>query len=243
MDTAEYRFCITVQPEGQQYPNYYSNYDLGRFRSVWEINYALLFLSILAFVNFKKLGSRLLGFVIFGFAVMALAVFLTIGLPALEELSNSYLKQTLSEYYHRGIFNLLIRYISFAFVALLLFTTYQYIRQKFLKNDWKTIYDFLFHISIIWIIGSELMHWMELAGSTQSDKLALSIFWGVYALFLIVLGIWKRKKHLRMGAIALFAVTLIKLFFYDLSELNTIAKTTVFVSLGILLLVYFLFVQ
>jgi uncharacterized membrane protein len=61
--------------------------------------------------------------------------------------------------------------------------------------------------------------------------------WGCYALLLIALGIWKKKKHLRVAAIALFAMTLVKLFIYDISHLDTIAKTIVFVSLGILLLI------
>jgi uncharacterized membrane protein len=52
-----------------------------------------------------------------------------------------------------------------------------------------------------------------------------------------VYGIWKNKQYLRIGAIALFGVTLLKLFFYDISHLNTIAKTVVFVSLGIILLI------
>jgi uncharacterized membrane protein len=78
---------------------------------------------------------------------------------------------------------------------------------------------------------------MDIAESTQSYKLGLSILWGVYSLLLISIGIWKKKKHLRIGAIALFAVTLIKLFIYDISNMETISKTIVFVSLGILLLI------
>ncbi|MDF1518357.1 MAG: DUF2339 domain-containing protein, partial [Lutibacter sp.] len=130
-----------------------------------------------------------------------------------------------------------IRYISFAFVALALFATYAYIRQEFMKVDYKMAFDLLLHLSVLWIASSELINLMELAGSTQSNKLGLSILWGVYALLLISLGIWKTKKHLRIGAIALFSVTLIKLFFYDISHLNTISKTIVFLSLGILLLI------
>ncbi|GAL76189.1 hypothetical protein JCM19275_595 [Nonlabens ulvanivorans] len=42
---------------------------------------------------------------------------------------------------------------------------------------------------------------------------------------------------MRIGGMALFAITLIKLFFYDIAHLNTISKTIVFVSLGILLLI------
>ena len=78
---------------------------------------------------------------------------------------------------------------------------------------------------------------MDIQKYSASNKLALSILWGIYALLLIMLGIWKKKKHLRIGAIALFAVTLIKLFFYDISSMATISKTIVFVSLGVLLLI------
>ena len=39
------------------------------------------------------------------------------------------------------------------------------------------------------------------------------------------------------AAIALFALTLVKLFFYDIAGLDTISKTVIFVSLGILLLI------
>lgn len=61
--------------------------------------------------------------------------------------------------------------------------------------------------------------------------------WGIYSLGLISFGIWKKQKHLRIFAIVLFGITLVKLFLYDISHLDTIAKTIVFVSLGILLLI------
>jgi uncharacterized membrane protein len=98
-------------------------------------------------------------------------------------------------------------------------------------------FDFLFFVSVLTVSSSELIKWMNVAESAESYKLGLSILWGVYSLVLISLGIWKKKKYLRIGAIALFAVTLIKLFFYDLSSLDTISKTIVFVSLGVLLLI------
>ena len=69
-----------------------------------------------------------------------------------------------------------------------------------------------------------------------SYKLSLSILWGLYALILVFVGITNAQKHLRYAAITLFTFTLLKLFFYDISGLNTIGKTIVFVSLGILLL-------
>jgi len=95
----------------------------------------------------------------------------------------------------------------------------------------------LLYTSILWILSSELINWMDIARSEESYKLGISIFWGLYSLILISLGIWKKKKHLRIGAISLLAIMLLKLFSYDISHLNTIAKTIVFVSLGILLLI------
>src|SRR5690606_31875011 len=159
------------------------------------------------------------------------------GLYVLSELRESYLEQTLSQFYERDAVHIGIRYVSFAFVALALFACYKYIREDFIKRDFTIGFDFLLYISVLWIASSELITWMDIAESTQSYKLGLSILWGIYALLLIALGIWKKKKHLRIGAMSLFGVTLLKLFFYDISHLDTIAKTVVFVSLGILLLI------
>lgn len=228
---------LTINTDGQQYSNNYRNYDLSKFKTIWIINYSLLFVSILSFLNFKKLRNQQLGLINLGLITLTVAVFLFQGLYVLSELRESYLEQTLSQYYQRGIFNIGIRYVSFAFVALTLVSCFKYVRQDFMQRDFKMAFDFMLYTSILWIASSELINWMDIAEPTQSYKLGLSILWGIYSLFLIAVGIWKKKKHLRIGAIALFGVTLIKLFFYDISHLNTIAKTIVFVSLGVLLLI------
>jgi uncharacterized membrane protein len=54
---------------------------------------------------------------------------------------------------------------------------------------------------------------------------------------LIGLGISGRKRYLRIAAIALFGATLIKLFFYDISKLDTVMKTLLFLALGVLMLI------
>jgi len=87
------------------------------------------------------------------------------------------------------------------------------------------------------MISSELLQWLDIAGVTNSYKLGLTVLWGVYSLFLIIIGIWKKKYYLRISGISFFGVILIKLFFYDISHLNNISKTIVFVSLGVLLLI------
>ncbi|MCR9013499.1 DUF2339 domain-containing protein [Aquiflexum gelatinilyticum] len=229
--------AIEINSEGQAYPDTYWNYDLISFKTIWTINYSLLFVSILSFVNLKKLKNKNLGLLNLVLIVFALASFLFQGLYVLSELRESYLEQTLSQYYHIGTINLWIRYLSFLFVALGLFSCYLYIKQVFQHPNFRISFELLLHITILWIASSELLNWVDILKSEQSYKLGLSILWGSYSLFLIAFGIWKKNKPIRIGAIALFGITLIKLFFYDISHLNTIAKTIVFVSLGVLLLV------
>jgi uncharacterized membrane protein len=67
-------------------------------------------------------------------------------------------------------------------------------------------------------------------------KLSLSILWGCYALLLIVYGLSRDIRHIRLAGIFLFAVTLLKLFAYDMGDMSTILKTIVMVILGALLL-------
>lgn len=229
--------ALTIKPEDEQYSNYYRNYDLSKFKTIWIINYSLLFVSLLAFLNFRKLKNQQLGLINLGLMALTLGVFLVQGLYILSELRESYLEQTLSQFYERGVFNIGTRYISYAFVALTLVACYKYLQQEFMQKNFKIVFDFLLHTTVLWITSSKLINWMNIAESTQSYKLGLSILWGIYSLFLIGLGIWKSKQYLRIGAIAFFGVTLIKLFFYDISHLDTIAKTIVFVSLGVLLLI------
>jgi uncharacterized membrane protein len=228
---------LSVTPEDYDYAVEHSNYDIPKFRTIWLINFSLLFLALLSFINIKKIKDRTLGMVTMVLNLIAVNAFLILGLYTLSELRESYLDQNLSEYYSRGIFNIAIRYISLAFFAGLLILCYQYTREKFMKMNLKMVFDLILHVSVLWILSSELISWMDIADSGQSYKLGLSILWGVYALLLISIGIWKRKAYLRIGAITLFAITLLKLFFYDVAHLNTIAKTIVFVSLGVLLLI------
>ncbi|QCX00704.1 DUF2339 domain-containing protein [Aggregatimonas sangjinii] len=212
------------------------NYELKDFGAIWLLNYTLFFIAALALANIKFLKNRILGIATLLVGVLATLLFLAEGLYLLSEIRQSLLNEDLSSY-GSSSFNIGIRYVALAFFALLLFALFRLGRATFMRTNLRIPFEFVLHLSILWILSSELLQWMDLAGSTQSYKLGLSILWGVYALFLIALGIYKNKKYLRMGAIALFAITLVKLFFYDIASMNTITKTVVFVSLGILLLI------
>jgi uncharacterized membrane protein len=211
--------------------------DITYYKQVWLINYSLFFFTVLSFVNIKKLKIVPLAYINLLLNTLAIACFLTISLYGLSELRDNYLQQIEAEYYKRGVFGIVIRYISLLFVAAAMIANAIYVKQEYMHARLKKVFDMLLYTALVWICSSELIQWLTIAGSEHAYKLGLSILWGSFSLMMIAIGIWKHKKHLRIGAIALFAVTLLKLFFYDISSYNTIAKTILFVLLGVLLLV------
>jgi len=211
--------------------------DLVRFKNIWMINYSLLFFAILNLVNIHRFQNSRIGGFGFIAGLLTIFIFLTSGLYELSELRESYLYQDLARYYARDFFHIMTRYFSIIFVFLVLYSCYEIIVQEIMKEKVKKFFDIFFHITIVWILSSELINWLDILGSTNSDKLGLSLLWGLYSIFLIGRGIQMQRKHLRVGAISLFGITLIKLFFYDISNMETLPKTAVFIGLGILMLV------
>lgn len=218
-------------------PDNFLNYDLIRFKTIWLINYFLVYVSILSFANFIQIKNQRFGYFCISLTLLAILIFLFQGLYILSKLRESYIAQIITEYYQSDLMNMGIRYISFGFLAVALITCYKNIQQEYIQADFRKYFEYIFHITNLWICSSELIHWMDISGSTQSYKLGLSILWGIYAVFLIVYGIWKKKKSLRIAAIALFGITLAKLFLYDISHLDTLARTIVFISLGLMMLI------
>ena len=106
-----------------------------------------------------------------------------------------------------------------------------------MKADMKLYMHLFLALSTLWVLSSELFHWLDFAGYKSADKLGLSILWGVFSLILIIIGIWNKLKYLRVAAIILFGITLLKLSIYDIRGMDSLSKTIVFISLGILLLI------
>jgi uncharacterized membrane protein len=208
----------------------YNLEDLGLFRGVWLINYSLFFIAVLSFVNWFKIKNKGLTSLCLGLNIAVLLLFLTLGLILLNDLHYSYLYPQ-NAYFHSA-FNVGIRYVSLLFVAFLLGSGIIYMRDLALSEEIRITYEIIVHGSILWISSNEIL----LLNTTLAKKLGLSLLWGCYALALIILGIWKRKPHLRISGMFLFGATLLKLFFYDIEHLATIPKTIIFVALGMLLL-------
>jgi len=213
------------------------DYSIISYKTIWLINYSLFFTSLLGYVNLKWIKDNSFGKIALMLTGFAVIIFLTVGLLSLSDLRDSYLRPIEASHYTSTVFNLIIRYVSYGFVALAFLTQSYFLKGNTVDSRLKKPFPLLLHTTILWILSSELINWMDIAGSSESYKLGITILWGVYSLSMIALGIWKKNKDLRISAIALFGVTLAKLFLYDIADLTTIAKTIVLVSLGILLLI------
>ena len=216
--------------------------SLSLFSIVWQLMYTAFFLSIMSYLNIKKIKNWALGYINLGLNSFVVFLFITVGLFVLELLRSNYYSQIDAEYFSRGTYHLTIRYFTFLFLALLIFASYKYIKQRFISEIIPsqylvTAFETCLCFVLLVIFSSELIFWTYLFVIEESDKFGLSILWGVYALVLIAIGILQNKIHLRVFAISLFAITLIKLFIYDIANLDTISKTIVFVLIGVLLLI------
>jgi uncharacterized membrane protein len=67
-------------------------------------------------------------------------------------------------------------------------------------------------------------------------QLSLSGVWLLFSIAVMAFGIWRRTRVLRLMAMVLFGVTILKIFIYDLSFLDTLYRIFSFVALGVILL-------
>lgn len=79
----------------------------------------------------------------------------------------------------------------------------------------------------------------EILGRTK-DKIirtALPVTWGVLAFGFLIVGIKRELKSLRIIALTLLGITILKLFAYDIRNVSETGKISAFILLGILILI------
>ncbi len=210
--------------------------DLIKYRIIWNTIYTLGFISVLAMINSYKYRNRGFGILIFFLAAGAMIYFLSEGFYEMDLLKRSYMDQSMAEYYYRGAFHIVIRYIGIGMAGILLATQYLQHKRLLQDNIFRILGDLLIYASALWILSSELLYIMDLTG-ISAQRYGLSILWGVYCLFMITVGMLKSATNIRIMAMILLGITLIKVFLYDIKELATLPKTLVMITLGVLMLI------
>ena len=213
------------------------NYDINVFKNIYLIAYSLVFFGGLALLNFHKFKNKVLGISAIVIGLLTLLSAQTFGLEELGELRYAYINGGSNEYFDVNFNYILVRYLLWGSVAFALWAIFKNAKSIIENTKFHIFLEMVIHISILNFLSNELVTWMDIAGYQDIFKLGLSILWSVYSLLLVSLGIYKKKKYLRISALVLFGVTLAKLFLYDISNLSTISKTVVLIVLGLLLLI------
>jgi uncharacterized membrane protein len=71
----------------------------------------------------------------------------------------------------------------------------------------------------------------------QIIKIGYPILWGVFSFIFLIIGIKKQWKNLRIIALSLLGITIVKLFVYDIKNVSETGKIVAFILLGVLILI------
>jgi len=100
-----------------------------------------------------------------------------------------------------------------------------------------------FNLSVLWILSLELSQWSIISGFGAGYKIVLTLLWVSFSVGMIYRGLVRNSALLRITAMVILGVSMVKLFFFDLTRLSTITKVVVFMLVGALLLVGAYFYQ
>lgn len=97
-------------------------------------------------------------------------------------------------------------------------------------------------LASLWILSAEILASADSARLNLSDQasdnvavLGLTLLWGIYGAVLMVLGVLRRKRLVRVTGLGLLIVSVVKLFAYDSGALEQEYRVIAFLALGTLL--------
>ncbi|QXP60630.1 DUF2339 domain-containing protein [Olleya sp. HaHaR_3_96] len=212
--------------------------------------YHLLFTAVVAFVLFlskKEFNLKIANSM--ACVNIILFVFVFLGLPFLEH----------TEYIGGESTYQIAFYLHYVMLALTLFFAVLLYRSN--KN--KVVFSFFKHKAFIWVAAfvlifmasrEVLLHglklllepiqsqniavYSEIAMTTEKIvKTSFPVLWGVLAFIFLILGIKKQIKSIRIIALVLLGITIVKLFTYDINNISETGKIIAFILLGVLILI------
>lgn len=179
--------------------------------------------------------------VFFFFGIIGCIVFAAIGHPNNLTLRNDLLA---------GAGNTTVYFGHYVLTALMLGILWlMRISDRFITKTTTVRSGILIGLSLmgIFILSAELDHFA--VHQFASDKADISrvlhhtqgggytVLWGIYSFILMVYGMRKKERIIRIFSLAVFGVVLIKLFAFDIRSISEGGKIVAFISLGVLLLV------
>jgi uncharacterized membrane protein len=130
------------------------------------------------------------------------------------------------------------RFLTFAIAAVSLFLAARWAAR--LSRRIALVEYFAGHAVLLWGLGMEVVGWAEKSTPVENllsvETVAISILFGVYAAILVSIGVATRSAVNRIAGLALIALVILKLYFFDIWQLERIYRISAFVALGILLI-------
>jgi uncharacterized membrane protein len=96
------------------------------------------------------------------------------------------------------------------------------------------------------VVNIEIADYFSAAGATAltfqfsgnfARDMSYSIAWALFALSMLIVGIRKQIAPVRYGSLGLLGLTVVKLFFHDLSQLDQLYRISAFLVVAIIAMV------
>lgn len=191
----------------------------------WSLQAAAVTWIALRFQNLRALAAAL---VLFAFVCLRLAV------------NDTWIYSNNASYANAQPYLLLwnTRFLTFLIAALSLFLAARWAVR--MSRRIALVEYFAGHAALLSGLGMEVIGWAEKSTPPQNllsvETVAISILFAVYATLLVSLGVAARSVVNRIAGLALIALVILKLYLFDIWQLERIYRISAFVALGILLI-------
>lgn len=176
----------------------------------------------------KSRGMRITGIALYAVAVIRLIVIEQFSLPGAAPL----------------VFNQRFGLFLLAALAAYAFASLYQSRKGEMPEDEQYLpaaFGVAANILTVWALSLEVTAYFDrfaAAGAIENQKnLSLSVLWGVYAGVLMLVGITRHMRSIRILGLCGIGIVIIKVFIYDAASLSDIYRVASFVTLGVILLV------
>jgi uncharacterized membrane protein len=220
--------------------NYQAYYYFPMLRILALGCFTYLFVTIL-FSALQNVEIVEFKYVVGGIAAVCLLCYPLIFNQETILLRNNYL-----ELHNSSFGNYLFHYIMVVLIAIMLYALYR--SEKSIKSTTGlTAIQWFIAFIVLYVASAELDHLMVMSQYSKekniiailnsNHKTGFAILWGCFAFLCIYIGMRWKSKNIRIISISILAITLLKLFLFDLRGLSEGGKIAAFISLGVLLLV------
>jgi uncharacterized membrane protein len=118
------------------------------------------------------------------------------------------------------------------------------------RESMSPIVGFLGVLLVFWLINLEIADFYSPGRYVEIDlsrhlarDLTRSCAWGIFALVLLVAGLWRGNRGVRIVSLGFLLLTVAKVFLYDLGQLTGLYRIMSFLALGLSLIVVSLLYQ